>query len=309
MAPQRLEKIESAPGNGMASEASKPQGMVHRRAANRAREGRLVTPKLRHARSLIRGGGAAAGRPRGKFSALQPLEKPQNGKMHEPARYPSSPAILAISRITPNAPSSRSAGSSQSPRITIGMSSPTRAASPANCRRWISRERVARSSSIRVAVRARRKERHQDDLHVQPQRPVVDIIEIVLEPLVHVVIVGDFAAMTPDLRPARDARLDVVPAGITREPFDIALVVRERVRARTDDRHFADEDIDQLRQLVDAVAPEDGADACDPGVCPRGLDDIGPVVHRRHRAELEDAERLLVEAVALLPKQRGTKIG
>jgi len=91
MAPQRLEKIESAPGNGMASEASNPQGMVHRRAANRAREGRLVTPKLRHARSLIRGGGAAAGRPRGKFSALQPLEKPQNGKMHEPARYPSSP--------------------------------------------------------------------------------------------------------------------------------------------------------------------------------------------------------------------------
>src|SRR5271163_3179851 len=90
MAPQRLEKIESAPGNGMASEASNPQGMVHRRAANRAREGRLVTPKLRHARSIIRRGGAAAGRPRGKFSALQPLEKPQNGKMHGPARYPSS---------------------------------------------------------------------------------------------------------------------------------------------------------------------------------------------------------------------------
>src|SRR5271154_1365265 len=80
MAPQRLEKIESAPGNGMASQGSNPQGMVHRRAANRAREGRLVTPKLRHARSLIRGGGAAAGRPRGKLPPCNPLKNHKTGK-------------------------------------------------------------------------------------------------------------------------------------------------------------------------------------------------------------------------------------
>src|SRR5271155_4375047 len=35
MAPQRLEKIESAPGNGMVSEASKPQHLVYGRAADR----------------------------------------------------------------------------------------------------------------------------------------------------------------------------------------------------------------------------------------------------------------------------------
>ena len=37
MAPQRLEKIESAPGNGMGSEASNLQDLVHGRAADRAR--------------------------------------------------------------------------------------------------------------------------------------------------------------------------------------------------------------------------------------------------------------------------------
>jgi hypothetical protein len=37
MAPQRLEKIESAPGNGMGSEASNPQDLVRGRAADRAR--------------------------------------------------------------------------------------------------------------------------------------------------------------------------------------------------------------------------------------------------------------------------------
>ena len=38
MAPQRLEKIKSAPGNAMASEASNPPDLVHRRTADRAQE-------------------------------------------------------------------------------------------------------------------------------------------------------------------------------------------------------------------------------------------------------------------------------
>ena len=47
MAPQRLEKIESAPGNGMVSEASKPQDLVHGRAADRALRLRAARmPKL-----------------------------------------------------------------------------------------------------------------------------------------------------------------------------------------------------------------------------------------------------------------------
>ena len=39
MAPQRLEKIESAPGNGVGSEVSNPQDLVHGRATDRARLG------------------------------------------------------------------------------------------------------------------------------------------------------------------------------------------------------------------------------------------------------------------------------
>src|SRR5271155_834154 len=37
MAPQRLEKIESGPGNGRGSEAANPQDVVHGSAADRAR--------------------------------------------------------------------------------------------------------------------------------------------------------------------------------------------------------------------------------------------------------------------------------
>ena len=48
MAPQPIEKIESAPGNGMVSEASKPQHLVHGRAADRALRPRAARmPKLK----------------------------------------------------------------------------------------------------------------------------------------------------------------------------------------------------------------------------------------------------------------------
>jgi hypothetical protein len=53
MAPQRLEKIESAPGNGMVPEGSNPQDMVHGRAAGRARlrlknDKVAVAPRVAH---------------------------------------------------------------------------------------------------------------------------------------------------------------------------------------------------------------------------------------------------------------------
>jgi len=66
MAPQRIEKIESGPGNGMVSEASNPQDVVHGRAANRPR-----------VRSTSRENDEAAIQ-QGKFSASQALEIAQN---------------------------------------------------------------------------------------------------------------------------------------------------------------------------------------------------------------------------------------
>jgi hypothetical protein len=50
MAPQRLEKIESAPGNGMGTEAPNLQHLVHGRAADGGGSGvgRNVTPENRH---------------------------------------------------------------------------------------------------------------------------------------------------------------------------------------------------------------------------------------------------------------------
>ena len=96
MAPQQLEKIESAPVNGMGSVASKPQHLVHGRAAtvrkveSNSRAGPSWSTKASFAAApLIRGRsrcdsfwflhqrrGAAAWD--GKFSASQPVEMAQN---------------------------------------------------------------------------------------------------------------------------------------------------------------------------------------------------------------------------------------
>ena len=78
MAPQRLEKIESAPGNGMGSEASNPQDVVHGRADYRAR---LRLTSRKNDKAAIQ---------EGKFSASQPLEIAEN---REGISEPSTPRI------------------------------------------------------------------------------------------------------------------------------------------------------------------------------------------------------------------------
>ena len=100
MAPQRLEKIKSAPGNGMGPEASNPLYLVPGRAADRARlrvtsRENDKSPNSRAARDPVsppcssvyecrrsarsrHAGVMAPARPRGKFSALQRLENARN---------------------------------------------------------------------------------------------------------------------------------------------------------------------------------------------------------------------------------------
>ena len=74
--------------------------------------------------------------------------------------------------------------------------------------------------SISVAVAGGRKHRAGDDLQVEPERPIVDVEQVMLDALAHLFVGVDFAAIAVNLRPAGNARLDVVPAGVQR---DVAL--------------------------------------------------------------------------------------
>src|SRR6267142_1782776 len=73
------------------------------------------------------------------------------------------------------------------------------------------------------------------DLQIEPHRPVLDVIQVVLDPLFD----RRVAAPAVHLRPAGDARLHLVAQHVLR---DSVLELGDEVRAlrtRTDDRHLA----------------------------------------------------------------------
>src|SRR3546814_12522034 len=76
------------------------------------------------------------------------------------------------------------------------------------------------------------------------------------------------------------------------------------VRAGADDAHAAGQDIDELRNLVEAAAAEETADPCDPVVGSRGrLIAVGVAAFDPHRAELPAMEFAIAQADPLLPEE------
>ena len=146
-------------------------------------------------------------------------------------------------------------------------------------------------------------EREPHDLQIEAHRPVLDVVQVVLDALLE----RRVAAPAVHLRPAGDAGLHLVAQHVLR---DLVLELRDEMRplrARPDDRHVAAQHVPELRQLVDVRAAQELAErrhAADrrslrphrPGLA------LGVVVHR---AELDDRERLAVEAHPLLAVEDG----
>ena len=119
----------------------------------------------------------------------------------------------------------------------------------------------------------------------------------------HLLVGVGHAAQAVDLGPAGDPGLDVVAARIERDLALELMVMGERMRARADQRHMPGDDVQELGRLVQIVAPQHAADPCDARIVRGRLDNDAAVIGGRHGAELEDAEGLLVEAVAALQEQ------
>jgi hypothetical protein len=111
MAPQGLEKIESAPGNGRVSEASNPQDVVHIRAAGPYPIGSL-SPGARPAKQRRRRRFIAPTNEEENFPPRKALKshKPENprGRAHSP-NLPPRPAP-STNRLAPAAPSAATMG-------------------------------------------------------------------------------------------------------------------------------------------------------------------------------------------------------
>src|SRR3954447_20079479 len=150
-------------------------------------------------------------------------------------------------------------------------------------------------------------ERHQQDLDVEPERPVLDVVVVPLG------AVGErgLAAQAVNLGPAGDPGLDAVAVAVA---VDVVLEQPGEVRTLgtwADQAHVALEHVQQLRQLVERGAAQERAEARAAVV---GLDPAGRGVGRKvgqlewlggraHRAELPHLELAPVEAIARLPEE------
>src|SRR6185436_9022352 len=99
-------------------------------------------------------------------------------------------------------------------------------------------------------------EREPHDFQIEANRPVFDVIQVVLDSFLQ----RGVAAPAVDLRPASQAGLYFVAEHVLR---DLVLELFDEVRPfgpRTDNRHVAAHDIPELRNLVEVRASEKTAE-------------------------------------------------
>src|SRR6266508_5548328 len=133
---------------------------------------------------------------------------------------------------------------------------------------------------VGIAIRHRREHGLNQDAQIEPDRPIIDVVEVVLDALSHLVVGVGFTAKSMDLRPAGDAGYHVVPAGIERNLALIVVVVRQRVRARAVERHGAGEHVEQLGNFIDVPTTQPAPEPGNAGIVTHRLTNLVAIVER-----------------------------
>ena len=145
----------------------------------------------------------------------------------------------------------------------------------------------------------------QDDVHVGHERHVLDVVEVGLQLSPRFLDAG--GVELHHLRPAGDARLDHESLGVERNLLLELPHEGLALGSRPDQAHFSAQDVDQLRQFIDAEPPQPPARASDPGVILHRPDGTGlALCVGSHRAELQDREGDAVATQPLLAVENGS---
>src|SRR5712691_13083573 len=156
--------------------------------------------------------------------------------------------------------------------------------------------------SIRMFLAEATEQGENQDLHVEQQGPVLDVVEVVLDPLLD----RRVPAPAVDLRPPGDAALHAVAEHVLRNPLLELLYEGRPLRPRPHQAHVPEDHVDELGQLVEvepAQPDPDGRAARVLGARPYRARVLLRLVH--HGAELEDLERLPIQRHALLAQEHG----
>src|SRR5579875_1249958 len=165
--------------------------------------------------------------------------------------------------------------------------------------------RLSLTSLIGVCGLEQREGRRQEDGYVEPDRPILDVIEVAFDAALDFVRRIGLAAPAIDLRPAGNAGTHAMPGEIAVDDLVIFALGRlgvKRVRTGADERKIAlEHDVEELRQLVEGCLANEAPDPRDARIA---------LAHQFRRAEIErvdihgsefvDLDHLIVEAIALL---------
>src|SRR5215470_9210543 len=144
-------------------------------------------------------------------------------------------------------------------------------------------------TSIRVPVEEDADDGEPDDLEIEPEGPALDVLDVVLDALLE----RGVAAQAVDLGPTGDPRLHLVAEHVAGHGLAEPLDEDRPLRTRPHHAHLAAQHVDELGQLVEAEAPEEGAEpsaARVAGVGPHRA--RAPLGVGLHGAELQHVEGL-----------------
>src|SRR5262249_12372056 len=140
-----------------------------------------------------------------------------------------------------------------------------------------------------------------------PDAPIVDVPEVELNAFCDILNGRRRASGTIALSPPCYSRLDVVTERIIAQHHLEVIVVRQGMRARTYQRHLAPQDIQELRQFVDARRSQQASDRRDARVVALRLDDVTAILLDLHGPEFQYDELFAVEPAPDLPKDDWTR--
>lgn len=139
----------------------------------------------------------------------------------------------------------------------------------------------------------------EEYLYIEDWIPVLDIPDIVLHTVFHIIERTGLAPAAIDLSPSGDSRLGKMAHHIVANQTIVHVSVVFHVRSRPYDRHVAFQYIDELWQFVDRASAQEVSELGLARVVLRGLQLVRIGIDF-HRTEFVDHEALAVVACSLL---------
>src|SRR6185312_1410706 len=144
----------------------------------------------------------------------------------------------------------------------------------------------------------------QEDLDVEPGRPVAQVFEVVAYALRHLLQGLGLAPEAVDLRQSRDPGPHFVADHVAIDQLAVQLVVDDGMRPRPHQAHLALKHIEELRQLIERGLAQERADAGHPRIALARLRHHGAIFAHSHGAEFVDQYLLAIQSIPPLPEER-----